>query len=510
MAFSFINWIVSLFSGKNDPETTKQQLLKRMVKILAGNQYRKFFRIKTEEMEPDLARFFFDIYRILSPAQTLMQNAAQSTQLKIAVIHEFLEKRQQDTLEGLTSESIQARLEETSSQDLSVMMQKEFDDFTESFTADQINLINGCYNSILIFVQFVNFDFYYILKKFDSQLKENNFSRKPIFSPIRGQIVSDAIKDFLEFTGGIDSNRDWDTVFRILKDVKGMDVVNPKLWNAMLVHLQDVKHSMILEMIVRFVDKDPDWNWTYSIPKEDIVHAYLGSIRGEIFEFLHQLTTSKVKAKIIECATVVFGDPNINRLKYYTENAGEVYLKKNFAGFPMAGGLNYLQAFLLNEKDEFQYLYDLIFIRGQWVSSALSLPLSESVRLLLTFPDRITALDTSLADGGLYGNRLKSALAKVDREKTQARFIKSNLDTVNNDAKQILTDAIFNLSVLQDGFKDIQDDYQKRPSLIILNWVELEPLSEEPMEARLARINGKLYNILQLLRIYAMAAEGIM
>jgi hypothetical protein len=507
MAFPFIQWIISLFSGKNDPERIKKQSLRRMTKILAANKYRKFYHVKTEEVDPELAHFFFDIYRILSPAQTLMQNAAQSTQLKIAVVQSVLEKTQQDILENISPESLGVRAQETPSRELAAQIQQEFDTLAASVTEDQIDAINDCYSLILVFSKFVNFDFYFFLRKFDNQLKEHTFSRKPLFSPVRGMLISDIIKDFLELTEGIDQNRDWDLVFSILNMFKGVNVVNPKLWNSMVLRLGDVKRSNILEMIIRFVDQDPDWSWSASIPKGDIVSPYLDSIKSEIFEHLNQLTTEKIKARIAEYAALVFGDSKVNRLKYYTERAEEIYLKNNFEGFTMAGGLNYLQAFLLNEKDEFRFLYELILVRGQWVHPALSLPLSEAVRLILAFPDRIVTLDNSLSDGGLYGGRLKSAIMRVAREKSQTKFITSNLETINDNAKQILNDAIFNLSVLQDGFRDILDDYRKNPSLIILNWRDLEPFSDEPLEARIVKINNKLYNILQLLRVFATTKE---
>jgi hypothetical protein len=197
----------------------------------------------------------------------------------------------------------------------------------------------------------------------------------------------------------------------------------------------------------------------------------------------------------------------VNRLKNYTERGGEIYKRKNFAGFTFARGLNYLMVFLLDQKPEFQYFYELIFIRGQWASPPLSMPLSESIRLLMTFPDRINHLDESLSEFGMYGNKLKIALMRIEKEKSQMRIINTNLKTLNDDAKQIISDAIFNISVLQDGFNEILADYRKNSAIVILNWEELESFAEGRLEDRLVALHDKLVNMLQLLRLFVQDSD---
>jgi hypothetical protein len=502
MALSFVKWITSLFTGRDDPARAKRRLLKRMAKILAANKYGKFYRLKTEDASPELAQFFFAVYKTVAPAQAFLQNAAQSTQLKVATVYNFLNKRQRDILELLSPESIELRAQETRSKELARQLQDEYNDLAADFDTAMVNSINECYSQIMCMAKFVNFDFYFLLKKFDSHLSERSFSGKPYFNPARGQAVSDELKDFLELTCGLEPDRNWAEAIQVLRDSKGVDVVNLKHWNSMLLLIRDVKRAGILELMIRFIDKDPHWGWEPLIPGEDITAPYLEMIRRETFEHLTRITTAKWDARIAQYARMVFGDSDVNRLKNYTERGGESYRKKNFAGFTFARGLNYLMVFLLAQKSELQYFYELIFVRGQWVSPALALPLSESIRLLMTFPDRINRLDESLSEFGMYGNKLKIALMRVEKEKSQVRFISTNLETLNGDARQIISDAIFNISVLQDGFSGILEDYRKNSATVILNWKELESFSEGRLEDRIAALYDKLTNMLQLLGLF--------
>jgi hypothetical protein len=502
MAFSLFDWLASLFNGDRvNPDRARKRALKRIAKAISANKYGKFLRIKTGEATADLAQFFYEVYKVISPAQALLQNAAQSMQLKVCTVVSFLDMPQLDILEKLSTESIEKRAEETEPGLLSRQMQSEFDDFARAFDANRTRAINECYSLILMLCKFVVHDYYFLLKKFDLQLTEHSFNRKPAFNSLRGEAVVEEAKDFLELAGGLDPNLDWNTALRILREYKGVEVINPKLWNNLLLKIRELVHSEILELMIRFIEKDPSWTWAPHTVQESITGAYLEMIRNETFNRLSLIVTTKQNALIDRHAMAVFGNLRVNRLKYYTEQGSEIYKKKNFAGFINARALNYLIVFLTDGRQELQDLYELILIRGQWVSPALSFPLSESLRLLAAFPDRITELDDMLSDRGLYGSRLKTAIMKVDREKNLARSIAMNLDSANDDAEQIINDAIFNLSVLNDGLKDLLEDYRKNPGIIILNWEALNSFSETDLKTRLISMQSKLFNMLELLRV---------
>jgi hypothetical protein len=505
MAFSLFDWLASLFIGdRGNPDRARKRSVKRMTRDLTANKYGKFFHAKSGAVTPDLAQFFYGVYKVISPAQALLQNAAQSTQLKTCVVTAFLDTKQLDILDKLSAENIENRAQKTTTGLLFRQMQGEFGDFSREFDANRTKAINECYSLILIFSKFVTYDYYFLLKKFDLQLTERSFfNRQPMFNSLRGEAVVEELKDFLELTDGIDPNRGWDMPLRVLKDFRGTEVINSKLWNKLLLQIWDIVHSGIFELMIRFIEKDPAWAWEPHAVGENITGAYLEMTRHEIFDRLELIAMTQWNALIDRHATAVFGNVRVNRLKYYTEQGGEIYRKKNFSGFIHARALNYLIVFLTDGKPEIQNLYELILIRGQWVSTALGLPLSESLRLLAVFPARITELDEMVSDQGLYGNKLKTAIIKVDREKNLTRSININLESLNDEARQIINDAIFNLSVLDDGLKDLLEDCRKDLGIIILNWGELESFSETDLEGRITAVRDKLGNMLELLRVFS-------
>jgi hypothetical protein len=269
----------------------------------------------------------------------------------------------------------------------------------------------------------------------------------------------------------------------------------------MLAELQEVKRSGILEMLVQFITGEPDWGWEPHLTREHITKAYLETIRHEIFDHLALITTAKQDTRIAECAKRFFGDTSTEHLAYYNEENSELYKKNNFNGFDFARGLNYLIVFLLNEKAQLQFFSDLFLIRGQWVSPALFRPLSDAMQMLETIPGTIKALDESLSDKGVYGPKLEKALTKSDLSKSLIRSINTNLDHLNNEARLIITDAIFNLSVLADSLVVILEDYRRSFPLIILNWEELDSYSNGILESRIAGMYKRLEDMLHLLHL---------
>jgi hypothetical protein len=508
MAFSLMRWIVLLFGGESDPDAVKKRTLKRMAGLLASNKYGKFYRMKTGEVDPGLAQFFLNIYKTVSPARTFMQNAAQSARLKELTVEHFLNQKQRDAFTGFSPDVIAERAQTTPHKELAQQIEAEFAELNSGFDDQQINLIENCYNLILLFIHFVNFDYTFLLKKFDNRFYEYSYNQQPRFLPVRGDLVVNLLKDFLEAADGIDLNKDWDTAMKVLRNYKGdMDVLNLKHWRSLLVQLRDIKHSGILEMIVRIIEKDPQWVSMPSLSNRQIVAAYLETIRLEIFENFDRVINAKRNALINEFAKAIFGDDaDMNQLKFYTEWSGDIYIKKNFEGFVYARGLNYVYAFLTEGQTEIQGLFDLLLVRGQWASASLSFPLSEAIRMIMTFPERIRALDDSLSEEGVYGARLKASLMKLDRDKKQAKYIMSTLDTLNGEAEILIVDTHMNLSIMEKGFKEVLNDYRINSSVLILNWDELDSCSVPPLEGRIAALQDKLSKITQLLQLFVKPA----
>ncbi|MDR1902588.1 MAG: hypothetical protein LBQ88_09945, partial [Treponema sp.] len=98
------------------------------------------------------------------------------------------------------------------------------------------------------------------------------------------------------------------------------------------------------------------------------------------------------------------------------------------------------------------------------------------------------------------GPRLKNALFRVDRDKSQVRYINSITAGLNDKAEEMLNAALEALTVIGRHLKNLIDDYQKRPSDLVINWKELNLVSKSPILARMQEDYKKVGYFAQLLQ----------
>ncbi|MDR0555144.1 MAG: DUF5312 domain-containing protein [Treponema sp.] len=440
-----------------------------------------------------------------------MQNAVKSPALKMAAIDTFLDEKVKAILDGLSPEAIEKRAKETNPKELTGKLREELTALTAAFNAPAMAAVDGCYNHILTFAQFVGFDFFSLLKKFDSSLTERNFNRSPQFTAIKGDQVVRPIQNFLEAAGGLDPDIDWKTVQKVLKSYKNMDVVAADQWNKLLVQWREVKRSNILELMVRHITATPLWQPKMTVlPNEHIAEPYLENFKVSTAAAIESIVNAKRNAKVRELAKAVFGSADTNRLRYYTAQNHEIYVKKNFEGFTHVMGLNLLKAFLSDcfQKD-IQEICDLLLIRGQWSSNGLSRQLSEGFHDIKAMIDQVAAFDDALADNGQNGARLKAALIRSDRDKSQAKYIRIILGSVNEEAENLIRTAAQGLIVIGKNFKSVLEDMQKKSHELIINWKELESASNEPVGPKITMVYKKMYCFIQILQLLVQSNEDV-
>jgi hypothetical protein len=509
-----LDGFINLFLGGNDPAAAKKKLLNRLAKDLNQNKYAKFFRTKTSELEPPFAKFLYDIYKVVSPAQVFLQNAAKSDQLKQITVDVFLDKELRALKEKLSASVIMEKAGTLQVKELSAMIKRDLSTFIAAFDNTRVASIDNCYNAILALSAFVSFDFFFILKKFDPALTERNFTYQPKFQSIKAADLTENIKDFMEFSSSVEVERDWKTALAVLKAYKeGMDVVNPDHWNKALRFIKDVGRTRIFEQIVQYITADPLWVFIPKLPDERMVDKVLEAKKTEIEKAISKIENDKKSAQIDQIAKTIFGTAEVDRLHHYTSKGSEPYLKKDFDGFTKTLGINYLKAYLLDFfKKGIRELCDLFIVRGQWSNIALSQTLSNAYHEMMDLAEQLNAFDESLSEKGDNGSRLRQAMLKVDRDRGQTKYIKSILRSVNNTAQKMINASATNLIAIGRSFKSLLDDLAKKPSELIMNWKEMElaatALTEDPVGKYIADEYKRMYYFVQLLQCFAGPVES--
>lgn len=505
---NFFEKIIAFFLGLNDPEREKKRQLKEIAKQLRKSRF-KFYKPKGELALPSMGKFFHTIYRIVGPAQVLLKNATSSGALKTIIIESYMAEEQLLLNEQLREDRIKERSKNTGIKQLSSELNDELLALYSGFDLEIVKEINALYNQLLNFMDLVNYDYYFLLKKFDSAMPERDFVYVPRFETINGEYVAEDLKDFLEVIPYIVPNKHWEKIFDIISTYKNMEVVNRNDWKKLLTTFLNIKKSRVLELIVRHISKDPDYNPDLSGPtEEEIVETFLNEVKTRTENIITKIKKDQKTQKIDSLLNEIFGTTVVARMKYYTDKANLSFTSRMLGGYEFIPPMNFLKAFLLDYfKKDIREVVDLMLIKGKWSTNILSQQLSDSFNALMDISEKIIQFDESLAEEGSLGSKIKVVLMRVDRDKNSMTVLRQQLKQVNDFARELINTAAYNLIAVGKNLKTLIEDYSKTPREVIVNWKEVENSFEQNPKEAMSAVYKKIYYFVQLVQYFLKGGE---
>jgi len=500
--FGLFQKILSIFFQGIDPEREKRRLLRDISKDLKKKKH-KFYKPGNREAQPALAKFFYDIYKVIGPSQVFLEHAQSSNVLKHLIIEFSIPDEIRGFREELTEEVIRKKSEVMDNKALSADIRETLVNFYSGFRGDQVKQIDGMYNLLSGFLQFIHFDYFFLLKKFDSNLPERDFNYNPKFESINGHYISDDLKDFLEVLPLIKREGDWDKLFDILQGYKEADIISRPAWKKLVRSLEAVRKEILFEQLVRHIDSDPYYKALYYPPNERIVEEYLNKVKTQTEMIFQKIQNERQNRKLEQLLKIVFGTSAVSRMRFYNEKENLMFSKKMLGGYIYIKPLNYIKAFLLDYfKRDIKSLIDLLLIRGRWATNLMSQQLSESFYTLMEVSDELLKFDETLGEDGPRGPRIRQYISRSEKDKNSMMSLRKILKEVNDEALSIIQLTAQNLITIGKGLKQVLEDYEKRPHELITNWKEIEQHSDKDLHASLTDIYKHIYYFIQLLQYY--------
>lgn len=499
---TFLERIFAFFFGSNDPDREKKRLLKEIEQRLRSDKHR-FYRPKSEEALPAMARFFYELYQITGPARLLVDHAESSEVLRSMMIEHGFDERQRALHEALSEGAITEQATHTDLRTLQTEVKDRATQFVSSFDAHQVKEINQSYNLLSVFLDIIHFDYFFLLRKFDSRLPEQDFRYSPHFETIQGEYLVDDLADFLTLLHTVDPQAEWKELLSVLKDYRGADVVAPGNWHKLLRLLADVRKSQVLELCLRHVSKNPYYKVKAVHPNEKIVEDFLSKLKARSELVVQKLLRQEYERTVEKYTGEVFGKGPLSRVKYYTARYNTVFAQRMVAGFTLVEPINFLHAFLADYFDkEIRELVDLLIVRGKWATPLTSQQLSESFHVLLESADDLRKFDERLADEEELGIRIKSLVWNADRDRSAIRDLREVLRSINDQAMSIVKRSTRNLVIMGKSLKIVLEDYDKPSRELIVNWKEIESFSSGTIRAKIVDAYKKIYYFVQLIQLY--------
>jgi hypothetical protein len=509
MAEDILDRMFSFISGDNEPNAEKRNFLRQILRDINENKYTKFYKSRTEEIEPAFAHVLYEIYKVIRPASIFVRDLNKSARIRQLALEVFMDKPTLATVQRLNPALIEERVKTTPPKELIPRLNQELSAVAAAFDDARLHAVNVTNNQIIVFTQFVTYPFFTVLQRFDVNLPEELAGYQPKFAAIKARDVIKYLEDLLAILAPLNPNENWKTVLGIMRlSNGGLDVIPLEQWNAVTRLVRDIRDSNILERIIQYTAREPLWQGKPKIPNERLAQTWLENKQNEIQRIINGLTTKEWRAQVRSLAQSIFGSADTVRLQFYTVRESENLTRKGLGGYVFASGINYLLAFIGDFVNrEFQDLCDIFLIRGQWTASASAREMSEAFHGIKEMYDKIAALDETLGEKGKNGPRLKAALVRAEHDRSQARYINAIVSGVNAEAREYLVSAAEYFAVIETHLKHILEDFEKTPHELIINWKELALFSKNPLGQRLSDAYQKISSVVRLLNCFNQPPE---
>lgn len=503
----FFQRIINVLFSNKDPDKEKKRLLKDIKKEL--KKHSRYYKLRGDSVQPALAKIFQEIYQVVGPAQVFLENINKSGVIKKAFITSFMNEKQLELLSGLNDDELRVRSESTDIKELVPQVKEELVQLFSLFDMNLVKTVNTLYRDLLYFQDFINYDYYFLLKKFDSMMPEREFQYIPKFDEISGEYILEDLKDFNVLLPVLDETADWENIFKILKTYRNIDVISLAGWKKVIQKKKDFMKSGLIDLLVKHLDEDPYYSVKVSHISEEIVEPFLNDVRVKAEKTLKGIKNEKKARQIDSLLLAVFNRTDIYRTKFYTEKANLTFQKKVMTGFIYIEPINCLKAYYLDFfKTHARKIVDLLLIQGKWSTNLLSQQFSESFHELMAISDELLAFDESLSDEGVFGSRIKKSIRSADRDSLAMNALRTVLDDVNNNARDILNRSANGLITIGKNLKNALTDHKKNSGELVVNWKELEAYAEYDIEKELSKHYKQIYYLIQLLQSYVKNIDG--
>jgi hypothetical protein len=494
--------LAELFAG-DDPEKQKQRLLREMAGYLKKSHPR-YYNPSQRLAEPAFARFFYEIYRAFSSAQVLLKGAETSVALRTALVDMSLGPAEKALKERLTEASIDERARKGGDPAaITAEVSRDLRALREKFDPVATKEIDALYNRLLVLLDLIGFDVYFLLRKFDAGLPERDLAYKPRFEAVNGEHVEEELQDFLEIMPCVDPDADWDRILDILKEHRGVEVVPREAMKRALRLIRDAQRTGILLMIARHLEGDPDWKPMTRAHREHIVAPYFDKLRAEAELTARKVAQSRTNEKVDSLAKEVFGATAPARLANYSEKANEAFTQKMLGGFLHVTALAYLRTFLADYLHKsVREVVDILLIKGKWVNNVPSQQMSEAFHQLLKVFEDIARFDGELAEDGDTGRSMRTIAIRAERDRRALTDMRALLQRINEQAHGMIGGALTHLVSLAKALKLAYEDAAKPVPQLMANWRELRAGTDRDVRGLIAAVYRKIYSFVQLLQFY--------
>ncbi|MDR1148338.1 MAG: hypothetical protein LBK66_06875 [Spirochaetaceae bacterium] len=448
---NILNW---LFGGAGDA-SKRHKAMKLLVKALKKNKYKSFYNIFSRNATQNLALYFYELYEACSQLQIKIDTTDGTQRLRNMVLRHFFDEEAMDIFMRLSNKYLIENFKLGDPKAIARQTEENIENLNEKLNSDWRENVDKCYHLTCSFIWLINFDYYYLLRNFNNNLKEHSFRPDQRFLKVKAVKILENLKDFIAVAEEINAEKDWKTTFYILNRLNRGADIQYKEWMDIFKKLEKVMSSNIFELIVCHAGSDPDWKNDVIVKNEKIAQLFLETAARNTRKTIQDILASERERSISDTVSFIFGgNKNARGAQFYVETWNEANRVKSAASFKHTVTFNYCIIFMSLFFKKIKSICDIYTIYGIWLNVDNMHILSQITHDLTILSIQLSSYDLSLSDLGEKGAKIKylnDILLRTGKSTDRIRLSRY-IDSVNDEVMTMINRIGYNLNQLSVFF----------------------------------------------------------
>jgi hypothetical protein len=498
-----IGFFKRLFGG-GDP--VKRRAIRALKRELSTSKI-DLYKIKYDLISTPIARILFEIYKLTSPLKQLIpyddSNKKFPPSFEESFVLYFHETEAHDIYTKLNEDYIKKLIEKHGYQKTTAHIDKLLNEYLDGFDKETTERINSIYGNFIGFVRFVNFDFFPVLREFDPNLEEANFSKKPSFAPAEGSFLRNDLFKLHKILFSFDPDEKLNEGMQVFATIKGVEPISKGNFNKLRNLIVSLQRNHYISLIIRAIDKKVDPLPIDRPPITGIFNSFSIRRKGEITSILNSIKNKIKEESVTSIESQLFKGGVNEKLKNYNDSKNDQFKNLDLPIFEYVKPLTYLKVFITDKyKPLITKVINELIVGGIFINRGLLNNLSNNYYALNGHLHNIAKLENDLDSEGMSGKVINRRLYAIKKDRTARKILEQTINDANVNARYLINDGLLNFKEMAYCIKNVLEDYKRKTPSVVSNIKKIRLNHNRQFIDDLVKSYKDIYLFLKLLSNY--------
>lgn len=492
---SILDILIGIFLGGSE-----RKKLRNISKRLANRGYRY---IKRDHIQPEFASLAYSFYKETELSRKILNKFLSQETFTYSIMLSAVPDHIRSLFFLVDANEIRMRAKSLDWEELQKETNSALLSIREYFSEKSLIRVNNAFRTIYAYRAFCMFDFFMLLRRFNSGLKEKDFSGTPHFKQANGLSTIDFVADFESALQYFLMAEDWNVIHAFFTYVNnGNDAISMDDHGVLYQKATHLNNDNVLVNMCKLVHHNPDYTINPPTVPNGKIEELLRKIFREADETLKEIYQTQRKEKIDALVSSIFTSESNFALEYYSTKINKSLIARKIQYFTYAVPIGYLKAFFNeNIKSKLKIFTDAITIKGRSPSPNIIKEFFQISEELFVISDSIRLLDEKASPSSDIGGRIHAARTSENGYSDLANVVR-DVEMLNTEASTIIRRAQSSLTLFKGMVSKFAMDSKKPQGEIIENWKEINSMANSSAHEYFIPLVDKIQNMQALLSLF--------